>query len=283
MSSMRYVSAKAHVVTDSKPAVELANRVAEVFGGSDWAVDEREFDSVEGEGYEEAEVKASGFDVDEMISSVEELLKEVATLSNGSYGLLVVESDFGVDLFDCYGGVEHAEAESVDEGLFWASEDFLDLSVSMRASEWQEVLDCSLESIAEEIEARGDDLLSELLPDAFVQACEGDGDVFFEYSDIEPFSESGAYGESDEIAVTFELDGHELTNETLMAMIEALNCGPDELPVPGTKTLLRFLNADEENGVYENRMADTNSYALLVFESSWGEIGNVRVLVPRMI
>ena len=282
MSSMQYITALAHIVTDSNSSSDLAEKIIQVFDCEDWDVDDQDVTNEKGEGFAEARVLISGFDLDDALSSFEEVLGEVASLENGSYGWLIVEGDWGIESFDCYGNAELAEAESVDADAVWSSEDFLDLSVAMKAEVWQELLECDAESLADEIESQSDDLLQMLVPESFVQACEDDGDVFFEYRDLEmPDEESEE--ESDEITVIFEFDGHDIRHETFEALVEALNAPQDELPVPEAKILLSMSSGSEEDGAYENKLADTDVPALLVFRSSWNGIGDVRVLTPKAI
>lgn len=282
MSSMQYITSAMHVITNSEFSAELAGRIAHAFSDDEWDADEWR-ESVEEDGeFTEVRVYASGFDLDDALSSFEEVLGEVASLENGSYGWLIVEGDWGIESFDCYGNAELAEAESVDADVVWSSEDFLDLSVAMKAEVWQELLECDAESLADEIESQSDDLLQMLVPESFVQACEDDGDVFFEYRDLEmPDEESEE--KSDEITVIFEFDGHDIRHETFEALVEALNAPRNELPVPEAKILLSMSSASEEDGAYENKLADTDVPALLVFRSSWNGIGNVRVLTPKAI
>lgn len=282
MSSMQYITAKAHIATDSEGALELARRVAETFTNSRWDIDEQDGTVEEGEEFVEAEVKAYGFDIDEPLSVIDESLKEIESLENGSFGLLIVESDFGVDGFDCYGDIELAEVDSVGGDVTWASEDFLCLHISMEAAGWQEALGCDMDSLADEIESQGDDLLSSLLPDGFLQAYEKDEDAIFQYVEMNPFKFGGdTYQESEEVTVVFELDGHELKHETLEGMANALKCGSGESSAPNAKFLLTFNNASEDDGTYENKMVDADAYAMLVFKSSWNGIIDFKVLVPR--
>ena len=276
MSSMRYITAIAHVVTDSSPASELASKILQLIGEDKWDSDDWEPSVEEGDGLTELKLNASGSGLDEPISSIEEALSEVANLGNGSYGLMVMEGDWGLESFDCYGSVELVETDTIEGDTVWASEDFLQLSVAMRADAWQELLECDSDSLVDEIEMQGDDMLPLLVPEAFVQACEDDGEVFFEFRETEVLEE-----EPEEIAAIFEFDGHDLGHETFEALVEALNCPRDESPVPEAKILLALENAPWEGGWRVSRLMDIDVPAMLVFKSSWDGIGAVSILVPR--
>ena len=281
MSSMRYITALAHIVTDSNGSSDLAEKVSQVFDCQDWDADDQDVTNEECEGFVEARVFITGFGLDDALSNFEEVLGEVASLENGSYGWLIVDGDWGIESFDCYGSAELVEAESVDADVVWSSEDYLDLSVEIKAEAWQELLECDTESLADEIESQSDDLLPMLVPESFIRACEDDGDVFFEYRDLEmPDEESEE--ESDEITVIFEFDGHDIRHETFEALVEALNGPEDELSAPEAKILLSLSSASEEDGAYENKLADADAPAMLIFESSWDGIGEVRILVPEV-
>ncbi|MBR3317296.1 MAG: hypothetical protein IKG21_05705 [Atopobiaceae bacterium] len=277
MSSMQYVEAKAHIVTDSDVAKHLATKVVENFNSASWDAEEREVSSKDGEGFSEVEVRVYGFGVDPDLA----IFKEVSSIGNGSYGLVVWESDFGVEGCNCYGDVELVEIEPVDGDIVWESEDFLQLSVSMVVGDWMRLLKCDLGSFEDELESLGDDLLERILPEGFLQACEDDGDVFFQFVEAGPYRDDGDLRDSDEVTVLFELDGHELRHETFEALVEALSCNPDERPVPGERFLFNLMNAITEGDVYENRMFDVDTYSILVFKSDWGGVRDVKVLVPR--
>ena len=111
MSSMQYVSAKAHVITKSETGRGLAKKVVEVFSSEGDGIDWHEATAEDGEGYTDAIVKYNEEGIG-LMESIDEVLEEVAALGDGSYGLMVVESDWGVEGFDCYGDVE-----LVEEGL----------------------------------------------------------------------------------------------------------------------------------------------------------------------
>lgn len=275
MSSMQYVSVKAHVVTKQEVGRNLARKVVDSFSSEGDGIDWHEVTIKDGEGYTDAVVKYSGVDVG-LMTSVNKVLEEVAALGDGSYGLMISEGDWGLESFDCYGSVELVETDAVEGDTVWASEDFLQLSVAMRSDAWQELLECSPDSLLDEIEMRGDDMLPLLVPEAFVQACEDDGEVFFEFRETEVLEE-----EPDEISAIFEFDGHDLGHETFEALVEALGCPRDELPVPEAKILLALENAPWEDGWRVNRLVDIDVPAMLVFKSSWDGIGVVRILVPR--
>lgn len=276
MSSMQYVSAKAHVVTDSEAGRELAKKVVRVFSSEGDGIDWHEATTKDGEGYTDAVVKYSGVDVG-LMSSIDEVLEEVAALGDGSYGLMVVESDWGVEGFDCYGDVELVETDSVGEETVWSSESPLDLSVTMGSEEWQELLGCDADSLQDEIEAQGDDLVSRLAPASFVQACDDDGEANFTYFDMESCGDGEAGDDPDEVTVIFELDGPEVQHATFMKLAAALMSNSAELPVPGAKIELGLEGASGE----ESRMVDTDAFAMLVFRLLSDGDKYVKVLVPK--
>ena len=83
MSSMQYITSAMHVITNSEFSAELAGRIAHAFSDDEWDADEWR-ESVEEDGeFTEVRVYASGFDLDDALSSFEEVLGEVASLENG--------------------------------------------------------------------------------------------------------------------------------------------------------------------------------------------------------
>ncbi|WP_248922881.1 hypothetical protein [Olsenella intestinalis] len=278
MSSMQYVSAKAHVVTKAEAGKGLAKKAAEVFSFEGDGIDWCETTTEAGDGYVGIAVKYSGVNAGP-ISAIEEALEEVATLGDGSYGLMVVESDWGVERFDCYGGVDLVEAESVGEETVWSSESPLDLSVTMGSDEWGELLGCDADSLQDEIESQGDELLPRLVPTSFVQACEDDGGAYFTYFDTESSGDGENAGDSDEVTVIFELDGSEVRHATFMRLADALMSDSTELPVPGVKVELGLEGASGE----ESRMVDADAFAMLVFRLLSDGDKYIKVLVPKSL
>lgn len=276
MSSMQYVSAKAHVAIRSAAGRSLAKKAIEVFSCESDGIEWHETSFEEGEGYTDAVVKYSGVD-DELMTSIDEVLEEVAAMDDGSYGLMVVESDWGVEGFDCYGDVKLVETDSMNGETLWSSESPLVLTVSMESGEWQELLGCDADSVQDEIESQGDDLLPSLVPASFVQACEDDGEAYFTYFDTESSGDDEEADDSDEVTVIFELDGPEVRHATFMGLADALMGDPAELPVPEARIGLGLEGAAGE----ESKMANTDAFAMLAF-NLLGDGGKyVKVLVPK--
>ncbi len=278
MSTMQYVSAKAHVITKSEAGRELAKKVAGVFSSEVDGIDWHETSFEEGEGYTDAVVKYSGVNVG-LTTSIDEVLEEIAAMGDGSYGLMVVESDWGVEGFNCYGDVELVEADSVDEETLWSSESPLILSVSMGSGEWQELLGCDADSLQDEIESQGDDLLPNLVPASFIQACEDDEEVCFTYFDMESSGDNDEADDSDEVTVIFELDGSEVRHGTFMRLADAIMGDSAECPVPEARIGLGLEGATGE----ESKMVDIDAFAMLAFRLLGDEEKYVKVLVPKSV
>lgn len=291
MSNMQYISAKAHVVLDSESARNLAKKVMAVFGCSNWDVEYQDVSDEDGEGYTDVVVKVGGYD-SAPSESIDEVLGEVATLGNGSYGLMIWESDWGIDAFDCYGDVELVDSVSVDEDTVWSSEDTLTLRIRMTGQEWAALLGVEPKPVKVEVEGRGGDpsylmvpsddflaacedasgeILARALPSAFIEACEDDGEAEFAYYDVDC---SEADGEIEQIDVIFELCGHDLRHGTFLKLVAALGEKSSN-----ASTLLCL----ESSMGAENRMVDSDSFSMLTFVSDWDSISDVRVLVPRAI
>ncbi len=278
MSSMQYVSAKAHVITKSEAGRELAKKVVEVFSSEGDGIDWHETSSEAGEGFTDAIVEYNGEGIG-LMESIDEALEEVAALGDGSYGLMVVESDWGVEGFDCYGDVELVETDSIDGETLWSSESPLILSVSMASDEWQELLGCDDDSLQDEVESQGDDLLPLLVPASFVQACEDDEEACFTYFDTESSGDDEEADDSDEVAVIFELDGPEVRHATFMGLADALMGDPAELPVPEARIGLGLEGAAGE----ESKMANTDAFAMIAFKLMADEDRYVKVFVPKSV
>lgn len=275
---MQYVSAKAHIITKSEAGRELAKKVVGVFSSEDVDIDWHETSSEAGESYTDAIVKYNDEGVG-LMESIDEVLEEVAALGDGSYGLMVVESDWGVEGFDCYGNVELVETDSIDGETLWSSESPLIFSVSMDSDEWQELLGCDADSLQGEIESQGDDLLPLLVPASFVQICEDDEEACFTYFDTESSSDGEEAGDSDEVTVIFELDGPEVRHSTFMRLADALMGDSAELPVPEARIGLGLEGAAGE----ESKMVDIDAFAMLAFRLMSDEDKYVKVLVPKSV
>lgn len=279
MSTGRYVTAKAHIVADSRTVSEFSSKV--VHGEPDpyKGEDSRDEVVIEGEGYVDIIVKVSGMGLNELIDELDSALRETSALGEGSYGLLIIESDFGIDGYECYGDVELAEVPGGDR--VWGSEDYLIFEISLTAGEWAKLLGCDIDALVEEFESRGSELLPMFLPEynsAVVEHLNGES---FDYNDIDPFNFDGTpYDPNDEVSVLFQYSDHDLTHRAFVQLVRVVNDACSEPAVANAKMLLRFFNADEGE-LYENKMADIDTFALLEFKTSWKGVSDIRVLEPR--
>ena len=284
MSFNQNITAKAHIVGDKDVVGKALEGILGGSADSNRGTADREERVVDGDGCTDALVTVSGSGLSGDIEKLDAALRAIGALGNGSYGLMIVESDFGIDAFDCYGAVELAPAGAVDGSRVWSSEDFLSLRVSMAAAQWAAFLQCDAASIAKEVEGRGDGLLADLLPSAAAEALASLEDVRFEYHDIDPYNSDGeAYDEAEDVSVEFDLDGHELNQAAFDAVASAVNAANADPAGPGAKVLLRLENAAETDGLFVNKMLDADSLSLLEFETSWRGVGDVRVLEPRAL
>lgn len=291
MSSMQYISAKAHVVMNSESARSLAKKVMAVFSCSNWDVEYQEVSDEDGEGFTDVVVKVGGYD-SAPFESIDEVLGEVGTLGNGSYGLMIWESDWGIDAFDCYGDVKLVDSKSCDVETVWSSEDTLTLRIRMTEQEWAALLGVEPKPVKVEVEGQGGDpsylrvlsddflaacedaggeILAQVLPDAFIEVCEDDGEAEFAYYDADSYEADDGIGQID---VIFELCGHDLRHGTFQRLVAALGEKSSN-----ASTLLCL----ESSMGAENRMVDSDSFSMLTFVSDWDSISDVRVLVPRAI
>ena len=290
MSSMRYITAKAHIVKDSESTRNLVKKVVEVFSCSDWDVEEYQSVSVEdGEGFTDVVVIVGVYD-SAPAESIDGVLGEVAALGNGSYGLMIWESDWGIDAFDCYGDVRLVHSEPVDEGAVWCSEDTLSRRVRVTEQEWTALLGVDPKPTKVEVEGQGGDpaylqmlsddflatcedtggeILARVLPDAFIEACEDDDEAEFVYYDADSYEDDGGV---EQIDVIFELVGHDLRHGTFQRLVAALG------EKSSSASTLLCLESSMEG---ENRMVGADSFSMLTFMSDWDRISDVRVLVPR--
>ncbi len=265
MSTMQYTTVKAHIVMNAEKAQASLEGVLKAIEGQQASCGEAfDCETVHGEGFEEALAVIRGAPSDPVCAALE----TIAELDNGSYGAVLIDGDYGVSGYGCFGDAEFSPADEPDGEYAWASDDFLELRVSMKAGEWLDVLGCDGSTLADEAEARGSGLLDFVMPSGFSRALEEAG-LAFSYHGIEPFEGDGGHYESDEqVEVVFELDGHDLGHSAFKALKAAVNDAIASPARPDAEVVLRFTYAEKRGEAFENTMIDAGAFAILTFKSS---------------
>ncbi len=270
MSQGKYIKLISHIKIDSENATETAKKITSgldafiksVYGinadNSAWQYyshnTERGFDKITATFYE----VISGVPEE----SLHELLSEISTLNNGSFGLLLVDTDYGVKMYQCYGAAKFAEVEDVS-GYMWSTDDYLCMETTVSEEQLAEILDCDANDVCDEAEDRANELAEALLPDVF-------GEIFD--PDDELFESAEAEDDGENIRVKLMFSTHDHTTEQILALREAFASG--EL----TDWALHLSESIEEGGIYKNIMICPEQNAVVEFETIAGRFANVKWL-----
>ncbi|MDD7516825.1 hypothetical protein [Ruminococcus flavefaciens] len=260
MSQGIFIKLIAHIITDNEKAVEASSRlyaeldpfIKSVYGEnadeSSWKL----FSRRAGSDYDEITAVFSDVVSGQPEKKVDNILSAINELNNGSYGMLLVDSDYGVMEYKCFGGAEFAEI-STDEaaGYVWFTDDYLCLEKSFSAEYLSELLDCETDDVCDEAEDNCEELAEKLLPQ-IVKTI--DPNISFEFCEAEE--------ESDNISLRFMLGSHDHSTEELLAWGEAFDDGSLD------GWILRLSESTNNNGIIENAMISPDNNAVAVISTS---------------
>ncbi len=265
MSQGKYIKLISHIITNNDDAIktaetllsELEGFICSVYGEnadeSSWKSfshsAENGFDKITAEFYEVVGGQPE--------KKINDILSVIDTLNNGSYGMMLADSDYGVLEYKCYGNAEFSEiTEEKASGFIWSTDDYLCLEKSFDADELAEMLDCDADEVCDEIED-SEETAEELIPEIFsgiyqdfsVEQCETDED-------------------DDMIKVRFMFGMHDHSTEQLIAMKNAFE------DYDLSSWTLRLSESSEENGKYQNCMICPENNAVVSFVTSCGNISD---------
>ena len=260
MSQGEYIKLIAHIITDDEKAVntsaclsaELDSFIKSVYGEnadeSSWKL----FSRRAGSDYDEITAVFSDVVSGQPEKKVDNILSAINELNNGSYSMLLVDSDYGVMEYKCFGGAEFAEI-STDEaaGYVWSTDDYLCLEQSFSAEYLSELLDCETDDVCDEAEDNCEELAEKLLPQ-IVKTI--DPNISFEFCEAEE--------DSDNISLRFMLGSHDHSTDELLAWRKAF----DDNALNGW--ILRLSESTNNNGIFESVMISPDNNAVVVFNTS---------------
>ena len=273
MSQGRYFKIVTHINTDSDYATGIAKKMRDsldvfikgVYGQDAGEHSWQSYSHTMQDGFDEIVVEFS-----EVVSgaapeeSVQELLEEIDSLKNGSYGLLLADSDYGVTDYKCYGKAEFADVSEAEvSGFVWSTDDYLCLEKAFAPDELAELLGCSAEDACDEAEDRANEIAGKLLPDSVFQAYASDEDLF---------SDAEVDEEDEYIKLKLMFDLHDHTTEQLLALKTAFSDGV-------LKGWTLRLSEAEESETYKNIMICPEYNAVIEFETAENSFAACRYMV----
>ena len=141
MSWQQFVTVRCRVYLD-EPGADQA--VAGIQSAVDrlpdhWGIDENSFEQTDG--YEDISIKAQGETNRSTASIIGEAMEAINGLEGKSGGVVIYESDFGIDGYDLFGAAVAKDVNFSDARDFeWCFEDFLRINATMTAKDWRGVL-----------------------------------------------------------------------------------------------------------------------------------------------
>lgn len=275
MSQGRYFKFVSHIITDSENAASIAKKIQD---GLDTFIK-----SVYGSNADEASWQSFKYRADNTFyeitaefnevvggsapeENVQELLSEIDALENGSYGLLLADSDYGVMEYRCYGNAKFVDVPETDvSGFEWSSGDVLCLEKSFTVEELAEILGCSAEDACDEAEDRANEIAEKLLPDSVFQVYESDEDLF-SWAEVDEMDGS--------IRISLMFNHLFQTTDQLLALKATFS--DDAL-----KGWTLRLSEAEGSGTYKNIMICPEYNAVIEFETAESSFGACRYMVMQ--
>ena len=264
MSQAIYMKILSHIVTDSEQAACIAKSIAgelnsfikSVYGEN---ADETSWQTFSHKAEEECENIVATFY--EVVSSqpyevMDKILSVINTLQNGSFGMLLADSDYGVVEHKCYGNAQFCEI-SPDKatGWIWSTDDTLCLEKHFSTEKLTELLDCDEDSVYDEVEEQGDKLIPEIVNEIYPDA----DDELLEFCEAEEMEDGSTI-------VRCMLAVHDHDTEQLLAWKDAFENGKL------TGWTLRLSESEEENESFENTMICPDANAVMIMTTGSGKL-----------
>lgn len=278
MSQGVYMKILSHIVTDNEKAFEKAKEIQNglnhfiksVYGenadDSAWLSYSHQTES----NFEEITAVFSEVVGGAPRDEIDELLSEINTLKNGSYGLLLCDTDYGVMDCNCYGNAEFHKI-SVNEtiGYLWSSDDFLCLEKMFSSENLAEFLDCDTEEVCDELEDNYEEIAEKLLPQEIIDILPAD-------KDESPFYSCETEEDDDAITVKFLLAGHDYTTEQLQEFQKVFSKN-------SSNWTLYLSEASLEQGTYENIMICPEHNAMVTFLTANEYFGDLQTSAMHLL
>lgn len=267
MSQGIYIKLISHIQTDSERAnavsktisAGLGSFIKSVYGESANETSWQSFSHQTDVKFDKTE--ATFYDVvsGSVYEKVDELLSEINTLQNGSYGMLLVDSDYGVMEYKCYGDAAFSGIPADDAaGFVWSTDDTLCLEKCFTPGELAELLDCAEEdtcdAAAEQPEKIVPEIIHEIYPDA----------------DDELFDSCEAEETEDGMIVRCLVAVHDHETEQLLAWKEAFENGNF------SGWSMHLSETEEDGGCYNNVMICPDHNAVVSLKTSSGTVSSIQ-------
>lgn len=262
MSQGRYIKIKLKIFTDSKEASRILTMISESFhqfryfdGFCEASWDQ--FHEEKQSDFTEIEAMVNGIMSGAPTGWTYDLLKPIDTLENGSFAIMVCDSDFGVNgEYYCFGSAKFKKIEfpSIDSGE-WSCEDIFQIAVSMKKKHWAQLLSYEGDNVCEYIEELNEGLLAKVFDSEMVDFLKKFGDTEI----METWENTSA------IDVIIDTLLHEFSIHSLKMFKEKLYENIKKLSRYHAKIKVYFVNAERENDIYQNEMIDPDNYSVLKF------------------
>lgn len=265
MSQGVYIKVFMHIVKDNEKnnalSVELSEKITDYAGKFDCELMQKSFLSENGISCMEIEFSFSEIVSGPICDEIDEILSIIDKLDNDSYGMLFVDSDYGVALYKCYGNAEFQSISSDKaKEMLWSSDDIMVLEKQFKAADLAEILDCEEDEICDEVEEQAEKLVPEIVFDIYDD----------EYDEI--FNECEAEEDDEEVVVRFSFMIHEFSTEQLYKWKESFENGE----LNGWRLYLSEALAVDE--CFENVMICPEEKAVLKFCTAFGEMKEIRFM-----
>ena len=278
MSQGVYMKILSHIVTDNEKALEKAKEIQNglnhfiksVYGEnadeSAWLSYSHQTES----DFEEITAVFSEVVGGSPRTKIDELLSEINTLENGSYGLLLCDTDYGVMDCNCYGSAEFQKiAENETSGYLWSSDDSLCLEKVFAPENLAELLDCDAEDVCDELEDNYEEIAEKLIPQEIVDILPAD-------EDESPFYSCETEEDDDTITVKFLLPGHDYTTEQLQKFRKVFSGN-------SSNWILHLSEASLKQEAYENIMICPEHNAIVTFLTADEFFGDLQTSTMHLL
>lgn len=266
----KYIKLISHIVKDSEEAEETAKTVysklvefgksinADDSGNNAWKL----FSHPSVSSFDE--ITAEYFEVtsDMPEEKTDMILSAINKLENGSYGLLLVDSYYGVVKYKCYGNAvfEELPVDEADE-YFWFTDDYICIEKKISIEKLVDLLDCKADRIVFMLENNGKYCAAKIVPDPI-----------FKIFPNEMFDCCAAKKMRKNVSVKYMLTAHDHPTRRIQSLQRAFR------NKDFCEWTLRLSQASENKGVFENVMICPERNAVLIFETKLGAVKDIRCL-----
>ncbi|MBQ2183320.1 MAG: hypothetical protein II399_01680 [Lachnospiraceae bacterium] len=273
MEMAYYFKVFAHINSSNEDfALRLKNDIRKFFSsayeGETGRLEGLREESETKDGFDEFVFEIDGTFSGNVASLINDEMVKINTLSDGSYGMLMSDSDAGVSYIESYGMAMFSEV-SVENCMDykWTTNDVLAVRGDVDLKTLSLALKCEndINEIIDTLDEKAEDKVDKIIPKPLLKALTE-----------EFYWEGSGEGESfSSIGLNYEYSGHEFTTEDLLQIQKAFE-------KKSMSCWDVFLKHDRENGE-ANLMLSPENNAYVSFDSDVGYCDDIRVfrLVPE--